>query len=272
MPFPGCAGTHGGRALVVVVVVVALASFAALACSPEPLPHDFASALASVEGALPPVPEVVASPDGKAVLEGLGRPPGTAPDPLAAVGRIYGAPLAGSLDGAAWDAWADRAARRVRAYGVFVRDAASGRIVAAGSYWVSPLVDRLQVVRLSAPVVAREPSAELLWAVGSCRVPVREWIVIDVDVARDLLTASGDVQAYLVAKGGPGEAPQRRWVGGDELLAAATFAHPATADLNAFSLWFVGSGPGPVALARAVPRVRSTLGPSDLWALIRGVP
>lgn len=267
--FHGRAGTRCRRALL--TTLVALACWPALACGPGAFPQDFASAVATVEGALPPVPEVVASPDGKAVLASLGPRPGATPEPIAAAGRVYDEPLAASMYGAALDAWAERAARHVRAYGVFVRDGSSGRIVAAGSYWVSPLVDRLQVVRLAAPVTTLEPSAELLRALGSCHVPVREWIVIELDVARDLLTASGDVHAYLVAKGGPGEVPVRRWVEGGDLMEAAAFMHPATEDLASFSAWFVGSGPGPVALARAVPRVRSTLGPKDLWELIRGI-
>jgi hypothetical protein len=243
----------------------------AVACGPVGAPRSLADAVTRIESALPSVPEVVASPDAKTVLEALDDPPRADAELYRAASRVYGEPLSPDADAVALTSWAARAAAGVRAYGVFVRDD-GGRLVAAGAYWVSPLATRLQVVRLDeARIDAGVPDAALLETVGSCLVSVRDWIEIPTSVLDDLLTASDDVQAYLVADGGPGAATQRRWVDGDDLLEAAGFTHPATADLHAFSMWFVGSGPGPVALARAVPRVRSTLGPSDLWTLIRGV-
>lgn len=258
--------------LLAAAIVIGASSWAsATACGPGGAPWSLAGAVTRIEAALPPVPEVVAAPDAKTVLEALDGPARADAELYRAASRVYGEPLSPDADAAALASWAARAAAGVRAYGVFVRDD-GGRLVAAGAYWVSPLATRLQVVRLDERRSgAGGPDAALLDAVGSCLVPVREWIEVPTSVLGDLLAASGDVQAYLVADGGPGGAPQRRWVDGDDLLAAATFAHPATADLHAFSMWFVGSGPGPVALARAVPRVRSTLGPSDLWTLIRGI-
>ena len=50
-----------------------------------------------------------------------------------------------------------------------------------------------------------------------------------------------------------------------------TFRHIATFDLDAFTAWFAGESPGPVALTRALPQLRSSLGPRDLWALLRDV-
>lgn len=258
--------------LAAAIAVGAFLSWAtAGACGPADAPWNLADAVTRIEASLPSAPEVVAPPDAKTVLSSLDGPARADAEAYRAASRIYGEPLSPDADAVALAAWADRAAARVRAYGVFVRDD-EGRLVAAGAYWVSPLATRLQVVRLDEDGVDGDvPDAALLDAVGSCLVPVRDWIEIPTRVLADLLDASGDVQAYLVADGGPGGATQRRWVDADDLLAAATFAHPATADLHAFSMWLVGSGPGPVALARAVPRVRSTLGPNDLWTLIRGI-
>lgn len=254
-----------------IVVGASLPWTTAAACGPAESPWNLADAVTRIEAALPPVPEVVAAPDAKTVLEALDGPARADAEAYRAASRVYGEPLSLDADAAALASWAARAAAGVSAYGVFVRDDAGG-LVAAGAYWVSPLATRLQVVRLDEDRVdAGVPDAALLDAVGSCLVPVRDWIEVPTSVLDDLLIASGDVQAYLVADGGPGGATQRRWVDGDDLLAAATFAHPATADLHAFSMWLVGSGPGPVALARALPRVRTTLGPSDLWTLIREI-
>lgn len=261
------------RFLIATAVAVGASWFwaVAAACGPAVPPWSLADAVTRIEAALPSVPEVVAAPDAKTVLEALDGPARATAEAYRSASRIYGEPLSPDADAVALASWAARAAAGVRAYGVFVRDD-GGRLVAAGAYWVSPLATRLQVVRLDeARTYAGVPDAGLLEVVGSCLVSVRDWIEIPTSVLGDLLTASDDVQAYLVAAGGPGGATQRRWVDGDEVLEAATFAHPATSDLHAFSMWFVGSGPGPAALARALPRVRSTLGPGDLWTLIRGV-
>ncbi len=260
------------RAIVVAALVgPSLLAGIGLACTPGAPPSDLPDAIARVEADLPSVPEVVRHPDAKTVLEALRRPPTPTVGSYDAAARVYGAPLDPTSDVQALRAWAVLAARGVRAYGLFVEDETGGRIVAAGAYWVSPLVSRLQVVRLDAPIDGRTPDAEALAAVGSCHVGVRDWIVIPSEVANDLLRASEEVQVYLVASGGPDEQPVRRWLDGAELLEAASFVHPATAGLGGFSAWFVGSGPGPLVLARALPKVRATLGPGDLWELIRGI-
>lgn len=267
-----CPGSCFRRRLLVLAaaIVAAIAGGASHACADGPAPNDLSDAIARIEGDLPAVPEVASGPDAALVMRALrdGREDGESRD---AAGRLYRIPLAASADAADIGPWTRAAAQSVRAYGVFVRDTDADRIVAAGAYWVSPLVTRLHVVRLPDDAASRMPDAALLEVVGSCEVEVDEWIEIPVDIADRLIARSDGAQAYL-AGSEPGDAsPRRRWVDVDALLDAAAFRHPATSGLSSFSAWFVGSGPGPVALGRALPRVRSSLGPRDLWALIRGI-
>lgn len=251
-------------------LAAALLQATALACLSAASQGGLPAAIHGIEAGLPPAPEVAGTSDAKTVLEALAGESVSDAELFHAAGRVYGEPVHAEADGTALAAWASHAASDVHAYGLFVRDD-GGRLVAAGSYWLSPLVERLRVVRMDRGTGARLPDELLLDAVGSCLVQVRDWIEVPIRVLDDLLEATPDVQVYLVADGDSGDTVQRHWIAADELLAAATFAHPTTADLTAFSAWFVGAGPGPVALGRALPRVRSSLGPRDLWTLIRGI-
>jgi hypothetical protein len=232
-------------------------------------PADWRGALERLEPGLVAMPELVRDPDARQVLRAFG---GAADETAgaAAAARLYAAPVAADAP-QDWQAWTRRAAGSVRAYGLFVRDEPSGRIVAAGTYWASPLLPRLRVVRLEAHVDADRPDAALLRAVSGCVVPVREWIVIPAGLLASTLQEDADADVLLAAPSRRGGPPLRRWLRGDDLLEAVTFQHIATADLDAFSAWFAGEGPGPMALTRALPQLRSSLGPRDLWALLRDV-
>lgn len=255
----------------VAAIFAAFSGAVAHACTEDvPASSGLTAAIGQVEGTLPTVPEVANGTDAALVLRAL-RDGSEDADTLDAAGRLYRVSLAANADAAAVGAWASVAAESVRAYGVFVRDADAGRIVAAGAYWVSPLVTRLHVVRLPNDASSRLPDQALLDAVGSCEVEVDEWIEIPIDLADRLIARSDGAQAYLAWMEPGRSSAERRWIDVDALLEAAAFRHPATSGLSSFSAWFVGSGPGPVALGRALPRVRSSLGPRDLWTLIRGI-
>ncbi|MDZ7707663.1 MAG: hypothetical protein U5J97_07165 [Trueperaceae bacterium] len=235
-------------------------------------------ALASIEGPLPALPELAASDPARTLLQDPSRrSEGDAVDPEIAAGQVYGVPWPAVAEdhaptAQAVAAWAQAASRSVSAYGVFVHDRSLGAIVAAGTYWTSPLVDRLEVTRLAAPWPGAMPNARLLATSGSCRVTVRTWLELPVELVEEMTALDDETDAsasvYLVANV-PGGDPARSWIDLDELLDAVTFDHPATRDATSFYLWFVGPSANPVTLARALPRVRSNLGPRALWGLVQ---
>ncbi len=266
--------------------LVALASSSAAASSCAlPAEPTVLDALASVEGPLPALPELAASDPARVLLQRSSRrvegEDVVAVDAEIAASDVYGVPwptAAGnesdrSPTAQAVAAWAEAASRSVSAYGVFVHDRSLGAIVAAGTYWTSPLLDRLEVTRLTAPWPGAMPNARLLAASGSCRVDVRTWLELPVELVEQMTALDDDeadasTSVYLVANV-PGRDPARSWIDLDELLDAVTFDHPATRDATSFYAWFVGPSANPVTLARALPRVRSNLGPRALWGLVQ---
>ena len=263
------------------MALVATGATAAWACTLPPRP-GLVDALVSVEGRLPALPELAVSDAARVLLQ---RPldrgePSSAGLEIAA-SEVYGVPWPAAGPQQAQDDvaraadvadWARAASRSVSAYGVFVRDSALGAIVATGTYWTSPLLDRLEVRRLDGPWPGSMPNARLLAAAGSCQVPARTWLELPIELVEEMTTpderAGDEAYVYLVANV-PGGEPARRWIGLDELPAAVTFDHPATRDAVAFHAWFAGPTVDPVTLARALPRVRSNLGPRALWGLVQ---
>ncbi|MDZ7800689.1 MAG: hypothetical protein U5K81_07850 [Trueperaceae bacterium] len=200
------------------------------------------------------------------------------PPPWEALARAYDTPWeeavqdggAGPSD-AALRRWQRAAAERVRPYAILVEEEGDeGRLAFLGAYWTSPVIDRLRVVRPPGDgSVATTPGA-ILDALETCAVEVEEWIVGGPALARRLLSASDGPTMLVVGRRQEG-GMVRAWIGPDEVLAALQFEHPATRELTSFSAWFSGSGPGPVALARALPGVRSSMGPRALLRLVRGI-
>ena len=262
------------------VALVASGATAAWACA-LPAQPSLVDALVSIEGRLPALPELAASDAARLLLQ---RPLQHAAAPSVALeiaaSEVYGVPWpAEDVENAEGDApppaiaeWARTASRSVSAYGVFVRDRSLGAIVAAGTYWASPLLDRLEVRRLDGPWPGSMPNARLLATAGSCQVQARTWLELPIELLTEMTTldesTADDAYVYLVVTL-PGGEPARRWIGLDELVAAVTFDHPATRDAVAFHAWFAGPTVDPVTLARALPRVRSNLGPRALWGLVQ---
>lgn len=281
------------------LVALAASSAAASTCSLPSQPSAL-DAMVSIEGPLPALPELASSGPARTLLQRpVRRGEDAAVDLELAASEVYGVPWPPAAGGEAASsvaaggetaggetvdgdappaeavaAWARAAAGSVSAYGVFVHDRSLGAIVAAGTYWTSPLLDRLEVSRLAAPWPGAMPNARLLAASGSCLVEVRTWLELPVELVEDLTAIDADADdgegaaVYLVATV-PGSDPARSWIDLDELLAAATFDHPATRDATSFHAWFAGSRASPVTLARALPRVRSNLGPRALWGLVQ---
>jgi len=236
---------------------------------PDAPPADWRSALSRLEPGLVAMPELAEGEDARHVLRALGGV-GDETAAVAALARLYEAPIWSGVP-APWAAWTNRAARQVTPYGLFVRDEAAGTIVAAGAYWASPLLPRLHVVRLDEPVDVPRPDARLLATVGGCAGAVREWIEVPADLLSRLVREHAEANVLLAAPAERDGPPLRRWLRIEDLLEAVTFRHIATFELDAFTAWFAGEGPGPVALTRALPQLSSSLGPRDLWALLRDV-
>jgi hypothetical protein len=258
--------------LVRLVVLISLAAAFGVAhgdTCPDAPPADWRTALTRLEPGLVAMPELAESEDGRRVLRALGGA-GDETAALAALARLYDAPIWSGTP-SPWAGWTNRAARQVAAYGLFVRDEGSGTIVAAGAYWASPLLPRLHVVRLDRPVDVARPDDRLMARVGGCALRVDEWIEIPAELLLRTIREDAEASVLLAAPSEEAGPPIRLWLRGEDLLEAVTFRHIATFDLDAFSAWFAGEGPGPVALTRALPQLRSSLGPRDLWALLRDV-
>ena len=277
-----CARRTLGRGLTAgLVALFASAATVAWACT-LPLQPSLTDALIAIEGRLPALPELAVSEAARRLLQRpLDRCEGSSAGLAIAASEVYGVPWPATVGqeaqgdaAAAADVadWVRSASGSVSAYGVFVRDRSLGAIVAAGTYWTSPLLDRLEVRKLEGPWPGSMPNTRLLASAGSCQVRARTWLELPIELVEEMTTADeradDEAYVYLVANV-PGGEPARRWIGVDELVAAVTFDHPATRDAVSFHAWFAGPTIDPVALARALPRVRSNLGPRALWGLVQ---
>lgn len=276
-----------GTTAAALAAVVLLMMGGAMACQPASTPGDrFTETLAALEPDLAEAAALRLDADAREVLvdlESLRSLQDAERDvvdpPWEALARAYDTPWPAAVlegegpDEAALQHWRATAAERVRPYAILVEDdGRAGELAFLGAYWTSPLSDRLRVVRPPrGATVGRAPGA-ILDALETCAVEVQEWIIGDASLAQRLLSReSGSPSMFVAGWREETNRVVRTWVAPEDVLDALRFDHPATRDLPSFSAWFTGSGPGPVAVARAMPGVRSSMGPRALFRLLRDI-
>lgn len=188
---------------------------------------------------------------------------------LAALERVYGVPLPprsdGAFDPAELTAWAREAGESISPQGILIMESPAREVVAhAAVYWNSPLTSRVRVVQV--PDEVRGDRDAVLALLGTCAVPVDEWLSAPEGVALEFLTEHVSASMLVVAEGA---APGGEWVPPERLIAALRFRDRATEGLDGFSAWFAGERPGIVAATRLLPTLRGSLGPRDLLDLFR---
>lgn len=100
---------------------------------------------------------------------------------------------------------------------------------------------------------------------GSCAVPVRDWVTAPEATARRLFLTAEEARMYVVGSEPEGEWPLLVEEGSETDYFA--FAHPDVSGLDAFAAVFTGPSLGPATLARMLPSVRTNLGPRGLLRL-----
>ena len=188
---------------------------------------------------------------------------------LAALERAYATPLPprtdGAFDPAELTAWAREAGEAIAPQGILIMETPAREVIThAAVYWNSPLTSRVRVVRL--PDEVRGDRDAVLALLGTCVVPVDEWLSAPEGVALEFLTEHVSASMLVVAQGA---APGGEWVPPERLIAALRFRDRSTETLGSFSAWFVGERPGIVAATRLLPTLRGSLGPRDLLDLFR---
>lgn len=248
----------------------AMTQGACLPLGPTPTLHAL---LTNVEGHVPRSEEVGRTQAASDLLVLL-QDEGTLDDAVAAAARLYGvAPPHLGADvatrNAALQAWLTSLAARVSAHGVLLRDGESGAILAAGTYSISPLLERLRVVPLDPSLAYAERDA-ILDQLATCFVEVDTWIEIPTTVIEALLGEHDEAYIYLAVTTIDGE-DDARWVPARRLVDVVTFDHVATRDAASFSAWFIGAGVSPFRLARLLPAIRSNATPRRLLDLITSI-
>lgn len=136
-----------------------------------------------------------------------------------------------------------------------------------GVIWPSPVFPRLIVHRPPEGPVLADGMASLLRPLGTCAVPVEEWIRAPASVALDLFIRENETRMAIVAREPEGEGGFY-WIPQGEEVSAFLFEAPGTQELERYAAAFAGPSPGPFALARVLPRVRTSLGPAQIQRLL----
>ncbi|MDR9390521.1 MAG: hypothetical protein RI554_00665 [Trueperaceae bacterium] len=256
------------RALLGACVVVATSGWGTAqpdGCPPAAA-DPAAQALLAIEGALPDAASVLAKGPDRTLLERV-RAGDDEVDLLAVASAAYGVAVPpGTPDVDAWRAWTDVAAEAVTAYAVLL-EAAPGEVVAQGTYWASPWLERLTVRRLDAP--PDDPYAPEAWAaLGSCRVTPDGWIAVPAATLRDVAGNAPERYAYLAPEGPDGRDLPGVWIDAADLPDAVRFDHPAVRDADRFHAWFAGPPLPFLVWASVVPQVRSSVDPDALLTTV----
>lgn len=171
--------------------------------------------------------------------------------------------------------WAKTGAAEIATIGLAIV-AEGGSVRAVGSYWATPVFERIRLHALERPIVVertRDVPQRLGPLVSTCAVDVDEWIVIDETMARDLLAAADEI--WMLAFG-PGEGqssePWATWLPSGQIESGLRFDHPGIpATATDYSAVFYGRGPSLAWALRNAPRVSTTLGPGDLIGWLRSL-
>lgn len=281
------------RTLLVVLLIVAWQGATRAACLPEDGAADptstVAAALEQLEPDLVAGSSLELSPDAHVVLDFLERTndpaaAGSSPtteEAVAAAARVYGHAWPAGRDGADGDGgssrgasadWLEEVGGDLVTQALITTDGRKRRHATfAAVHWPSPLAPRLRVVRIPPELRGVQNREAVLELLGTCAVEVDEWISVPEDVAERFLEENVRAAMLVMARDPRSGAAIERWVEPENLIAALRFEDPRTADLDAFSAWFAGEGPGPLEVTRLLPRLRGSLGPGDLLALYRSL-
>lgn len=139
-----------------------------------------------------------------------------------------------------------------------------------GVIWPSPVYPRFIVHRPPDGPVLRDGLEAFLATLGTCAVKVTRWVRAPENVALDLFLAENRTRMAVLAKD-PGGDGGVQWIPQGEETAAFQFAHPGLENLDRYAAGFQGPTPGPLALARVLPRVRTNMGPGEIRDLMNAV-
>ncbi len=240
------------------------------AAQPAPCPPDAdrpaERALLAIEGALPDAATVLAKGPDRTLLETV-RAGDEDVDLLPVASAAYGVAIPpATTDVDPWAAWTAAAAEAVTAYAVLLEDAA-GDVVAHGTYWASPWLERLEVRRVGKGTVDPYAPAGLA-ALGSCRVTPDGWVAVPARTLAGVAATAEGRSVYLAPETADGRDLSPAWIDATDLPAAVRFAHPATRDAERFHAWFAGPPlPAPVWLSVA-GQVRSSVPADALLATV----
>lgn len=103
---------------------------------------------------------------------------------------------------------------------------------------------------------------------ATCAVPLENYVTASADVARQLFLANNSDAEMVVAYSEPPALYNYRVPAG-EALAFLEFRTPLLSDIDRYAALFLGEGPGPLAVTRLIPRVRTNMGPGEIMGLFR---